>query len=319
MMDKIIEDIKNPLLIIYKGNEGKWLSYWNREPYKIYSDIFSSDDVKRKFTSIAFISETPNEINYIVNFRRDGIVATNKTKIFFDIVIKLKIPLTINFIIQNVSKAIENSLENVFTNQETIYYLNKTQLKAIISSLELLDKEIINQVKWILYHEKKINNKDDIILSERDALGLVFRINDLDNEINSMANWNVEEISTPDFLRNLRAINIIEDQLIIKDAGCFGDWRLICNYSNHICTLSNGNKYITIIYANRTKIERNIGVDLIYFDHVHHTYIFVQYKRLSERNGKYIYYPASDSSLKKELSLMEKFEAKLSKINLIIE
>jgi hypothetical protein len=225
----------------------------------------------------------------------------------------LDIPLTFDFITQNVSKTMENSLENVFNTKNNIYYLNNNQLGTIIFSLELLDKKIINQMKWILYHDKKLNNKNDIILSERDALGLVFRINDLDNEINSMVNWNVEEISTPDFLRNLKSINLIEDQLIMNDLRCFGNWRLVREYAGSICTFLNGKRCVTIIYANRTKIERNIGVDLIYFDHFHHTYIFVQYKRLSERNGRDIYYPASDNSLEKELTLMENFEANLSK------
>jgi hypothetical protein len=314
--NKDIKDIKNPLIIFYGENGGEWLSFWNKNPNKAYSDIFFSDDVKQTFTSIAFISEIKDEINYIASFRRDRIVATKKVRVFFDIVIKLNTPLTSNFILENVSKAMKNSIESVFNDKTTIKYLNGNQLKTIISFLFQLDNDNINKIKRLLFRDKKLetdNNKEYIISTERDALGLVFRINGLDKEINDIVNWNIEEMPTPDYINGLSMVNAREDQLIMKDLRCFGDWKVISDYVPSICTLSNGKKHISIMYANRTIIESNIGVDLIYFDHINRTYIFVQYKRLSGKNQENVYYPASDKNLNKEITLMERFETNLSK------
>jgi hypothetical protein len=308
--------IKNPLMIFYRGNEGEWLSSWDEQPEKIYSDVFYNDEVKKTNTTIAFISKTPNEINYIANFRRDKIVVTNKVRVLFDIVIKLSTPLTFDFIIQNAKRTMTNSIKNIFDTKKTVQYLNGNQLEEIIFSFSKTDENYIYNIKRLLYRDRKLNinnNKGYIVATERDILGLIFRLNDLNNEINNMINWNIEEIATPDYIRGLTAVKTREDHIIMNDLRCFGDWKMIRDYIPSICTLSNGKKYISIMYANRTIIENNMGVDLIYYDHLNHTYIFVQYKRMSENDRKYIYYPNSDRNLKKEITLMENFESKLSK------
>jgi len=179
-----------------------------------------------------------------------------------------------------------------------------------------LDENNIHKIKRVLINNKKINtnnNRNYIISAERDALGSILRINNLEEEKNKIIGWNIENISTPDFLKNLESINVREDQLIIKDSRIFGDWQVINNDVHSVCTLSNKTNCVTIIYANRTRIESNMGVDLIYFDHINHSYIFVQYKRLAEENGNYIYRPTNDKNLNKELSLMENIEARLTK------
>jgi len=305
-------------MIFYRGNEGEWLSSWNEQPDKIYSDVFYNDEVKKTSSTVAFISKMPNEINYIANFRRSKIVATNKVRVIFDVVIKLSVPLTFDFIIQNAERTMINSIRSVFDTKKTIQYLNENQIEEVIFSLSKIDENYTNYIKRILYRDRKLNvnnNKEYIIATERDALGLIFRLNDLNNEINNMVNWNIEEMSTPDYIRGLTTVNTREDHIIMHDLSCFGDWKMIRNYIPGGCTLSNGRKYISIMYANRAVIENNLGVDLIYYDHINRTYIFVQYKRLAENARRYIYYPNSDKNLKKEITLMENLESRLTKDN----
>lgn len=309
-----IETIKHPLLILYRGNEGGWLLSWERERYKSYSDVFDIDDVNHIFSSIVFISENVNEVNYIASFKRGGMVATRKIRVSFDIVIKLDVPLTIDFINKNSSRAMEDHVETAFNSGNNFYYLNKYQTKTFISCLLQLNDDNLQKIKRILSTKQKIiiSNKNCITSTERDVLGLIFRINDLDNEKDKLNTWNIEDISTPEFLKGLQSLNTREDQIIIKDSRIFGDWQEIKNDVHSICTFSNNKKCVTIIYANRTKIESNIGVDLIYFDHINRSYIFVQYKRLAEENKNYVYRPKSDKNLDKELELMEELETKLT-------
>ena len=316
MSEIIFDKIKYPILIRYKENEGRWLTSWEREPHKTYSDVFNIDDVNHIYSSIAFISETENEINYIASFRRGKIVATRKIRITFNIVIKLGNPLVFNYIEMNSSKAMAGQVQTAFSNNNNLYYLNKYQTKTIISALLQLDNNNLGKLKRILLIDKKTyprNNKNFITSTERDVLGTIFRINKLENEINRMIEWNIEDFTTPDFMKDLQTVNVREDLLIIKDSKIFGDWQVLNDDVHGVCTLTNGTNCVTIIYANRTKIESNIGVDLIYFDHINHSYIFVQYKRLAEENNKFIYRPTSDKNLDKELCLMESLEKILSK------
>jgi hypothetical protein len=157
-------------------------------------------------------------------------------------------------------------------------------------------------VKNIKYDK---TNRNYIVSTERDAIGLVLRVADLDEELNDIVKWNIADFDTPHFLKNLNGLNLREDQLIINDFTCFGSLKVIKEYKNTTCTLSNGRNTVSIIYANRTPLENNIGVDLIYYGHNHQTFIFVQYKRLVEENKKYIYRANNDKSLIKEIDRMD--------------
>ena len=316
-MEEYINGIKFPLIIFYKENECEWLTFWEGEPNKTYSDVFSYDEIKHILTPIAFISEKPNEINFVASFKKNKTAATNKIKVSFDFVIKLGTPLTVDYIIQDCNTAMRNSIKAVFDdNSNRIRYITQNQLKAIISALHKKDENYIDQIKRILYRNIKLNNNSNreyITSTERDALGLVYRINGFTHEIDNIKNWNVSDMATPDYLRGLATVNVREDQLIMSDMRCFGDFKVIREFMPTTCILTDGKKRISIMYANRTVIENNMGVDLIYHDNINRTYIFVQYKRLTERSNKYIYYPSSDSSLGKELKLMSDLEMKLTK------
>jgi hypothetical protein len=140
---------------------------------------------------------------------------------------------------------------------------------------------------------------------------LVLRIADFDDALNTVANWNINGEDTPDFLKNLNSLRTREDQLIIDDFAFFRSWPVISRYGNAACTLSNGRNAVSIVYANRTPLESNIGVDLIYYNHTHKTFIFVQYKRLVEDNKNFVYRANNDKSLVKELHRMNNFKMHL--------
>jgi hypothetical protein len=63
--------------------------------------------------------------------------------------------------------------------------------------------------------------------------------------------------------------------------------------------------------VNRTSIEGTLGVDLLYYNHVHEAFTLVQYKRLGDGG----YYPSSDGSYSKELARMMEVEAGSSRMS----
>jgi hypothetical protein len=305
---------KCALLISYREGKGQWLVDWEYNPNKTYSDVFLSDEIKqiylsiartRETASIAFISIEKDKINYIARYRRDRIVATNKARVFFDLVLKINKPVPLDFILTNSRDSMKNSLTNIFLDRQ-IKIINENQWDEIVRSLIKFDSNNKELLDAILLKNGKYDktNRNYIVSTERDAIGLVLRIADLDEELNDIVKWNITDFDTPHFLKNLNGLNLREDQLIINDFTCFGDLKVIKEYKNTTCTLSNGRNTVSIIYANRTPLENNIGVDLIYYGHNHQTFIFVQYKRLVEENKKYIYRANNDKSLIKELDRM---------------
>jgi hypothetical protein len=305
---------KCALLISYGRGEGQWLLDWENNPNKTYSDVFLSNEIKQIYlptahihesASVAFISTGKSEINYITRYRKDRIVATNKVRVFFDMVLRIKKPLSLDFVLSNSKVSMKNSLMHIFSGRQ-IEIINGNQWDEIVSSLIKVDSNNRKLLDSILTKNIKYDktNRNYIVATERDAIGLVLRVADLDTELNDIVKWNITDCDTPHFLKNLRSLNLREDQLIINDFTCFGDLKVIKEYKNTVCTLSNGRNKVSIIYTNRTSLENNIGVDLIYYDHNYQTFIFVQYKRLVEENKNYVYRANSDKSLIKEIERM---------------
>jgi hypothetical protein len=117
---------------------------------------------------------------------------------------------------------------------------------------------------------------------------------------------------TPSFLSNIESARTREDIDIIHDAHHFKDWQKVADSILSTATFTNGRKVLTIMYVNRTPIEENLGVDLIYIDEMSTSFIMVQYKRLIKETKRYAYRPDADPSYGKEIELMERFLRVLS-------
>ena len=156
------------------------------------------------------------------------------------------------------------------------------------------------------------NNRTIITSHEKDAIGLCLRIAGINNRFNDMALWDTETATTPDFLEGADNVSMREDQMIINDFTCFGDWSIIDEYKNNVAVFSDGSNRISIMNVNRTPLEETLGVDLFYHNQLSQNYIFVQYKRMVKYdNGSYRYYTKSDSNFKKDLDRMADIEKSL--------
>ena len=64
-----------------------------------------------------------------------------------------------------------------------------------------------------------------------------------------------------------------------------------------------GQRRLEVTYANRNPLETTFGVDLIYYNCVFRSFVFVQYKLMRMENGQALYRP--DSQLEVELKRMD--------------
>jgi hypothetical protein len=111
---------------------------------------------------------------------------------------------------------------------------------------------------------------------------------------------------------NIENFELIEDQLLALDFSFFQnkeDWDPAIYTAREINDFESG-KRVSVFYANRTKLEHLIGVDLIIFNKNTNAYIFIQYKRMVEENEQMIY--RIDKQMHKEIELMTKLNQKLS-------
>ena len=118
------------------------------------------------------------------------------------------------------------------------------------------------------------------------------------------------------FLNRLSHYNVREDSQINLDAMSFPGFNFIKPYITSRVDVSNDTgETLSIINCNRQPLEHTLGVDLIYYSHVHQSFVMVQYKRLSAKgDSKPTYYPNSDKNYAGEVDRMNAAEAMLREL-----
>lgn len=103
---------------------------------------------------------------------------------------------------------------------------------------------------------------------------------------------------------------LMEDQVLAHDARQMPGWELVNSSMTGFATFTNGNTELQVFTANRTPVEKAVGVDLIYINQRLNNAVMIQYKMLEEEKDKdkrhWIYRP--DKQFDKEMERMKKFE-----------
>jgi hypothetical protein len=90
-----------------------------------------------------------------------------------------------------------------------------------------------------------------------------------------------------------------EDPMIEHDATAFLGWRLQNSDQLSVRTFTDGRRTLLVANVNRWPIETVLGPDLIYYHRQRHSYVTVQYKRMTQQSGRWSYRP--DEQLRKQL------------------
>jgi hypothetical protein len=147
------------------------------------------------------------------------------------------------------------------------------------------------------------NNADTILLFERDAVNLALQISQFED--NLLTQWQkptTDEVAP--FLEGLVSARLTEDVMIIQDSKVFGGWEFLKSDISNAVQFRKNEQILTILYANRTRLESNFGVDLIYYFHEYRSYIMVQYKKKILEFGQYVYRP-NNISYQNEIERMK--------------
>lgn len=107
---------------------------------------------------------------------------------------------------------------------------------------------------------------------------------------------------------------VTEDEIANHDLQYFPDFVHSDKYHIKTNAFTDGNDIVLVSMANRNAIEDVLGVDLVYYDEVAESFCLVQYKRMIQHSGKFVYYPSSDGNYKKDMKLMKSHTATFKEI-----
>ncbi|MFI9783096.1 hypothetical protein ACIHEI_06205 [Kitasatospora sp. NPDC051984] len=189
--------------------------------------------------------------------------------------------------------------------------------EALVQGIRSLRPEIgqrITELEQILDAAPPQGPVGERLAFEKDAVGTLFDITGLDRD--AIEEWQDPvvgsgNISVP-FLEGLTNSRIIEDQQIVHDyhrfPGMDGSDTLQLGW--RVYTPSGGTslprQQLFIYNANRTQLEHDMGLDLLYYNEPCHSLVMVQYKRMRAEKSGWVY--RRDRSIDKELARMREVD-----------
>lgn len=129
----------------------------------------------------------------------------------------------------------------------------------------------------------------EILKQEKEATLLALRLFGEEYE-EVLESWVPRDDQVGTYLEGLEGVKTInEDNIILNDLfksaqkfapdTTFNDW-LMSAHGELTVKRKNSNEQLTIINANRNKIENSTGVDLVYYNHTYRSHVMIQYKMM---------------------------------------
>ncbi len=296
-----------------------------------FSDALSVQDWDIKSLQVALISFSQSNIDYIALATKGNRVVTAKSRIEFSNLFSLNsIP------IQNIEKELKSSVRNHFirSSQGSGSKVPPKTWQNVISIIKKLRPNHASEIDRLL-SIKEISRftlkgvAADIILQEREALGIALDIFDISHQLRKevLGAWSpnvkdVTDLSDETFEGTLQSLpqgrasflsgipkKYFQEESAIQHDLINWEGMAEVHEAGHSRFLK-GDRSLDVFYANSNALEKTTGVDLIYFNEVYNSFVLVQYKLMKDSgNGdSAIYRP--DNQLEKELKRMDEFVRK---------
>ena len=175
-----------------------------------------------------------------------------------------------------------------------------------------IDNKKISYLKELITSRRrnKTDSLPDIVQQERDAVAISLDI--FGGSTYRQKYLSAAPAGDAPFIKALEKsdVNVLEDRMIEHDIAAFPGADSIRRHLVGAVKIETDMGALTIVNANRSKIEHTLGVDLVYYNHKFNSFVLVQYKRLTGLPNP-VYRPNSDPNYKLEISRMKNFQKNL--------
>ncbi len=274
-----------------------------------YSDALSMPDWGLRKRGIALVAFDREHLHYAALIRRGRKVATSKYHVRLTDFVNLE-ALPLRTLERQLSPALRQHYARVTSSAGAA--MPPATWAEVLSSVKAARPSLAEDIEWLearaneTGHEisgpatrQLAEEKDSLVLARR-IFG--FRANDIEDRLLWTARGTNE---LPSFLAGLYQASVPEDVMINHDSSVFGLWELVWRSHVGAAQFVLGDHRLTILTANRRRLERTLGVDLIYWHDSYSSFTMVQYKRMTRepRSRRWEYRPGGSYAV--ELQRME--------------
>lgn len=280
-----------------------------------FSDTFSSPDWGMKEWEVCFLSYGGESLDHACLARRRNRVATAKYRVdFLEFVDLLSLDLT------EIARELPSNLEHHWLRSSTgrgrrVPPATWNELVRIVRKLRPNQAaEIDHLFRLRAGARRRLDGVGaEQVALERDAIGVALDIFDASSELRqgTLRRWVPPPGPLPPFLKGIEQSRLTEEQMLAHDSKVFPGAEAVPTQIG--ATFTIGERTLSVVYLNRTTVEKSLGIDLIYYNHQFNAYTLVQYKRMKKEQVRendpdtWAFRPSSDRNFEMEVRRMQKF------------
>ncbi len=150
------------------------------------------------------------------------------------------------------------------------------------------------------------------LAAQKEAVATAMTIAGIDR--GKLQGWDVtENQKLISYLGGLKQVRVREDDMLLYDLDHFPGYEILEKTPFSSTVFENDKSILTVLLTNNRPLEKQLGVDLIYYNERFFSYLMIQYKAMEiEKNGDEVYrFP--NVQLTKEIDRMNKVLLELKK------
>ena len=233
---------------------------------------------------VCFVSFNRGLITHIAKGRRGRRAATGLQRLNVEGLVELDQPLSISAIEEAASPRVAKPLSNRLNDGGMLPPASFTELVEIVSAqspeaARLLARYSEARLRRIASLSPEIR---DALAEQKDAVATALNIAGIDRA--PLADWSPPSDDEPptSYLDGLEGTRGLEDLMVISDLQRMPGFEQIRDFVNGSIVFEDDSTRLTVTIANHFPLERQLGVDLIYFNERYRSFVMVQYKVMEQ-------------------------------------
>lgn len=272
----------------------------------------------KRFPLVVFASFEPSFLTHIANGRKGSSAGTDLVRLNLEDLEPLKSPISYETLLDEMPKHLRPHLERVFG---TGGLLPPKTLGAMVDAITKLDDTVTPRLSR--YSDRRRERIGAIppesrenLAVQKETLGIALEIAGLPKE--ELLAWSPTD-GQRSFLDGLPQAYVREDAMVVADLSTFPGFSAIHDGVTHYATctfeaLHNPRVRLTVIMANKLKLEEQTGADLIYYNETYRSFVMVQYKAMENSSDGAAFRWQAGDQLAEEIQRMDDLLAELTKV-----
>lgn len=275
-------------------------------------------DHSRRAPLVVFASFEPFFLTHIAKGRKGASAGTDLVRLNLEDLQPLTSPIAHDALLQKVPKRFRSHLQRVFVNGGI---LPPKTLGAMVDAITALDDTVAPRLaRFSQQRRDRIRALPQRtrrnLAVQKETVGMALEIAGIPRE--ELLAWSPSD-GQRSFLDGLPHAYVREDAMIVSDLSTMPGFKAIDDGVTHYAARTfeaerNSNVRLTIVMANKLRLEEQTGADLIYYNETYRSFVMVQYKAMERGNdGPEFRWQAGDQ-LAEEIERMDKMLAELAKV-----